>query len=284
MLERASSALQSSDRLPAGRQGLAERRRTRRRRTRIAYVILLLIIIGSAIYGLQQEAVRVSDIYVFGTDTSLSSYATRAMQGWYLGIIPRDSIFFVPVSRIRADILADHPDIAALSVFRSGFTSISIKTTDRAPIARWCGLAPTVGVDEYCYVFDASGVLYAASSIEGASSTPTINSFRLYAPLEGNTLEPLRATLAHAKLLPGVFDLARQLTNFGTSVTSIVINANEEVTDYLTSGTYITYVLGHEQNAFTALVSAKDNFNLADGSIEYIDLRFDGKVYLKKKQ
>ncbi|MDO8566972.1 MAG: hypothetical protein Q7R58_02365, partial [bacterium] len=56
-----------------------------------------------------------------------------------------------------------------------------------------------------------------------------------------------------------------------------------EVDNNLASGTRITYVLGREQDAFTALVSARENFNLADGSVDYVDLRFDGKVYLKKK-
>ena len=244
---------------------------------------------GSVVYGLWQDAVRISHIDVFGADASFASYATNAMRGSYFGIIPRDSIFFFPESRIRADILADHPGIAAISIFRSGLTSISIKVNDRAPIARWCGLAPTAGVDEYCYIFDANGVLFAAAD---ATSTPTINSFKLYAPLEGTTLdsvtmnqlEPLRATLAHAELLPDVFDLARQLTTFGSSVATIVITSDEEVNDYLASGTRITYVLGHEQNAFTALVSARANMNLADGSVDYVDLRFDGKVYLKRKE
>ena len=52
----------------------------------------------------------------------------------------------------------------------------------------------------------------------------------------------------------------------------------------LVLGTRVTYVLGDEQNAFTALTSARDDLNLADGSLEYVDLRFDGKVYLKKKE
>lgn len=267
---------------------LATRRRTRRRRSLIASGVLLLIISGIIVYGLRQDAVRISHIEVFGTDTPLTQYATSAMQGSYFGIIPRDSIFFFPESSIRAAILADHLDIAAISIFRSGLDSISIKVNDRAPIARWCGLAPTIGIDEYCYIFDASGFIYGADfSTEtppAGTSTPTINSFRLYAPLEGNTLEPLRATLAYAELLPGVFDLARQLTTFGSPVTSIVITSDEEVNDYLASGTRVTYVLGHEQDAFTALVSARANMNLADGSIEYVDLRFDGKVYLKKKR
>lgn len=273
MLERVSSAERGSARL-------AERRRTRRRRLIIAFCVLLCIALGAFIWGLWQSSMRISSVTVYGSDVSFSDYATRAMQGSYFGIIPRDSILFFPESSIRADILAAHPDIAAVSIFRKGFTGISMKMDYRVPIARWCGLAPTPDVDEYCYVFDASGYLFTTAA---TSSQRALNTFSLYAPLVGETLEPLHATLANVEKLPAAFDFARQLDTFGSPTARVIIH-NDEVDDILTSGTRITYVLGHERDAFTALVSARENLNLADGSLDYVDLRFDGKVYLKKRE
>ncbi|TSA43785.1 hypothetical protein D4R49_02165 [bacterium] len=271
MLERALSAERGSDRL-------AERRRLRRRRGITVFSVLLLLLLTALIWGLWQTPVRISSVIIYGADVSFTDYATRAIQGSYFGIIPRDSTFFFPESSIRADILATHPDIAAVSIFRRGFTGISLKMDYRVPIARWCGLTPTAGIEEYCYVFDANGTIFAAV----ATSTETINTFSLYAPLQGNGSEPLHSTIAHAERLPMVFDFARQLDTFGSPVSHVVLRG-DEVDDYLASGTRITYILGHERDAFTALVSARDNLNLADGSLEYVDLRFDGKVYLKRK-
>lgn len=270
-----------------GRPSLAERgndrftsrRRLRRRRLAIAYCLLSILIVGGALYGLRQDAVRISHVQIFGADQSLADVARAAMEGKYLGLVPRDSTFFFPASRIRSEIIELHPDIAAISLFRSGLTGLSIRISDRVPVARWCGLAPTPGVDEYCYVFDASGFVFGPAS----TSTAVINSAKLYAPLVGDTLEPLRATLQHAEKLPGTFDFARQLATLGSPVVSITVRG-DEIDDHLESGTRITYVLGHEQSAYTALVSAQQNMNLADGSIDYVDLRFDGKVYLKKKE
>lgn len=285
MLERASSESRGNGE-PGAR--LAERRRLCRRRARIAFFILLLFLLAAALGGLNQSSVRISRIDVYGADASLAAYAKDVMRGSYLGIIPRDSSFFFPASSIRAAILADHLDIAALSIFRNGLTGISIKTTNRTPIARWCGLAPTPasdrgvgahGADDYCYIFDASGFIYAAA----ASTTVTINNFSLYAPLIGDTLEPLRATISRSSQLPATFDFARQLDTLGSPVAKVILR-DDEVDDILASGTRITYVLGNEQNAFTALISSRENMNLADGSLEYVDLRFDGKVYLKKKE
>lgn len=270
MLERASSVRRASERL-------TERRRNRRRRAVIAFCILVLILLGTGVWGLGQNAVRISRIEILGTDQSLASYATSAMQGNYLGIVPRNSIFFFPEERIRADILASNNNIAAVSILRNGFTSVSIKVDYRVPIARWCGLSPTAGVDEYCYVFDSSGVIFSAVS----TTTQTINKFKLYTSLVDETLEPLRSTVVNAEKLPAIFDFARQLSTIGSPVASVVIH-NDEVDNTLTSGTRVTYVLGRERDAFTALVSAGNNINLSDGSVDYVDLRFEGKVYVKR--
>ena len=273
MLERRSSA-------PYGSARLAERRRTRRRRGLVVFPILFLLLLAVAVYGLWQDSVRISRIDIYGADASFAEYAKNAMQGNYFGIIPRDSTFFFPASHIRSNILAAHSSIAAISIFRNGFTGLSIKINDRAPIARWCGLSPSgPDVDEYCYVFDASGLIYATAT----ATTTTINNFRLYAPLEDETLEPLLATILHAEKIPAALDFARQLDTFGSPIMQVVLR-DDEVDDYLKSGTRITYVLGHERDAFTALVSARDNFNLADGSLDYVDLRFNRKMYIKRKQ
>ena len=286
MLGRASSAERSS--LTGQGERLSVRRRQRRRRGLIIFVILIILLLVALIWCLWQSSVRISRIQIYGADDSFSTYATQAMQGSYLGIIPRDSVFFFPADCIRDTILAAHPEIAAVSIFRNGLTGLSIKLDNRAPVARWCGDETRFNLENSdlrlnlvssdCYLFDAKGYLFAAA----ATTTQTINPFSVYAPLAGDTSEPLRATIANNEKLPSAFDFARQLTTLGASVTRIVIRS-DEVDDYLASGTRITYVFGDEQNAFTALVSGRDSLNLADGSLEYIDLRFDGKMYVKKK-
>lgn len=283
MSGRASSEGHSSARFLA-------RRRLRRRRILIALTVFSGIVLGALIYGLWQQQVRISHIVVYGANQSLADVATAAMQGSYLGIIPRNSTFFLSESSIRAPLLAAHQDIAAISIFRNGFTGLSIKVDYRVPIARWCGVSPSVQIasstqlilDAPCYFFDASGFIYMR-----ADDTSTVNGFIVYTPLPipdrglTSVTAPIGGTLPNADKLPSAFDFARQLATFGSPVSSIVFH-EDEVDDYLKSGTHIGYVLGDEQNAFTAFVSAHTNFNLADGSVDYIDLRFPGKVYVKK--
>jgi hypothetical protein len=255
-----------------------------------AFGFLAILLLGVVIYGLWQSSVRISRIQIFGADESLSSFATQTMRGSYLGIIPRDSIFFFPEARIRTDILATHPEIAAVSIFRNGFTGLSIKINKRVPIARWCGASPDAALDN-CYLFDAKGFIYMTevpTTTDGTSPSSPVNSFMVYESFAHESA-PIGATLPNAVDLPSAFDFARQIATLGSPVVSISFRG-DEVDDYLASlvgseerGTRITYLLGDEQNAFTALVSALANLNLADGSLDYVDVRFDGKVYSKKK-
>jgi len=294
MSERPSSAERSSARGRGSGESLHDRRRRIRRRVSIASAILLLILLGAAIYGLWQSPVRISRVVIYGADQSFATVATAAMQGSYLGIAPRDSTFFVPESSIRDAIMAADSSVAAVSLFRNGLTGLSVKVDHRVPIARWCGstlalqAASTTQAKSFagCDFFDASGFVYASTSVD-----KPLNGFVLYEPLapdrsgrsSTSTGAIIGATLPHASELPDVFDFARRLDTFGSPVASIVLR-DDEVDDYLASGTRITYVLGNEENAFTALASARADFNLADGSVEYIDLRFPGKMYLKKKK
>ena len=272
MLERTSSGRGGIERLSA-------RRRRRSRRSLILLGVFVLVLAGAGVWLSWQGQVRVQTITLANQDPRLTPLVEAELAGTYFGVVPRNSIFFVPKRAIRAAILSVRLDIAAVSVVRESLTSISVVLHPRVPIAKWCGLSPTPDVEEYCYFFDAGGVLYAAADQGGVP----LNSFRLYAPLAGRTEEPLGATIEHAYDLPAVFEFARQVGVLGTVVTSVIFR-EDEVDVLLVSGTRLTYLLGDEQSAFSNLTSAKSNLNLADGSIEYIDLRFSGKVYLKRKE
>ena len=298
-----SSASRSNERLAA-------RRRRSRHRAFIALCVFVTLLFGAGIYGLWQPAVRIALVEVRGADSSLEILARNALQGSYFGVIPHDSIFFFPASRIRGFILDTHKGIAAVSISRTGFSSISIKVDNRVPIARWCGLASAVSsfkeivptTNGECYLFDAGGFVYATAtepfSIVGgvfpvlseSNQDKALTAFILFSSFKLDVVSPIGATLKDADELPMVFDFARQLGLFGPPVRTVAIRS-DEVDFFLATSTYgaspgprITYLLGDEQNAFTALVSAKGNMNLSDPSLQYVDLRFPGKVYLKKKE
>lgn len=279
MSGRVSSTLRGSERLAA-------RRRSRRRRAQVAFGVFSLLLCTGITYGLWQSAVRISDIQIVGAEQSFVEIARSAMQGSYLGIIPRDSIFFFPASRIREDIVTRYQNVAAVSLSRSGLTGLTVTVDTRVPVARWCGApsdTPSFDSAPDCYVFDANGVVYAATS-----TMQPLNVFTIYqllaAPEESQTFNSvIGRTLLNAEKFPAVFDFARQLATFGSQISFIVFR-NDEVDTYFENGARVTYLLGDEQNAFTALVSAKGQLDFSDATLKYIDARFPGKIYLKRTE
>lgn len=269
-----------------GSERLKERRRLKRRRMRILGGVFIVAFAGAFIWFTWQPYVRITQVTISNGDLRAEAAAREKLKGSYLGVVPRDSYFFVSENAIRSAVITDNATYQAVSIKRTGFTSLALVLHERVPVARWCGLKPLTGDafaisdGEYCYLFDAEGYIYAASDV--ATGTPTLNAFAVYDTLQGATEEPLHATLTHASAIPNAFDFARKVATLGSAVNSVVFHG-DEVSIYLMSGTRLTYVLGSEEGAFTDLTSAKQKLNFADGSLEYVDLRFSGKVYLKRK-
>jgi hypothetical protein len=270
MLEKRQSREQANERL-------TERRRRGRRLLGILGLILLLILVGFFIWLTWQPSLRIQNVTM--SDTRLLEVVQHELTGSYAGIVPRNSLFFIPDHAIRAALVEADPGLEAVSISRKGLTGLSVSLHQRVAVAKWCGLKKTEGVPEYCYLFDTIGYLYAAADV--ASSSP-LNSFVLYDPLKGNTQEPLRATLLDAAHMPDLFDFARKINSLGSPVLTITIQG-DQADLVLRSVTHITYVLGSEEQAYVDITSAKENINLTNGSLEYVDVRFPGKVYLKKK-
>lgn len=263
---------------PRTSERLRERRRRERKALRIALALGLVLLAAAALYGLQSPHVRIHAIEAYGTDEPLVPLALDTLQGSYLGIIPRDSTFFYPEDALRARILATYGDIATVSLFRNGLTGLTIRISHRVPIARWCGTqyvhTLATSTPPGCYFFDDQGRLFATTSAE-----QVVHDTLFFAPLPA---EPAPGVIIPASnRLPELFNLAREIGTLGTR-THAVGREPDATTLYLESGTRLIYREGGEQAAFTALQSAKNNLDIADGSLEYVDLRFEGRLYLKR--
>ena len=294
MSERTLSRDRGSERLArhAGRgaAGLHERRRRSRRRLRILLALLAVTVAGALIWLLWQPYLRISRITVDAGDPSLSTIASSALTGTYFGIVPRNSTFFAPESAMRALILGAEPGIAAVSIYHTGIASLGIRAIARTPVGRWCGASPDSAGQ--CWLFDGNGFIYAPAPVSATSTASSsvpieagevpLNDFFLYASAtpQASLPFPQGATIAEAAALPAAFDFARQLASFGSPVVGVYLH-DGEADDTLASGSVVLYLLGQESPAFTALSSARAQFNLSDGSVQYADLRFPGKIYLK---
>jgi hypothetical protein len=278
-------AIPERTRAPERGPNLKNRRRRARKRFFILIGILIAVVLGASVYLLWRPELRIQNVTIETYDAAaLDPLVKGALVGSYFGILPRDSIVFFPKQRIRNAILDAYPVISAVSVSRVSLTSITIKTIERVSAFDWCGTTPDITAP--CYESDAEGLVFAPSvvpiSLDGATSTPS-KTLRIYGPLvEASSSEPIRSHVANASAIPNALRFERGMVSLGADVVSLELRT-DEADVHLRSGTRITYVLGHEEQAAELAATAFPEINVNDGSVLYLDLRFDGKVYFKKK-
>lgn len=280
---------------PRGSETLRKRRRRSRLRIALIFLAFVLAVAAGADWLLWQPFLRVQYIGISGYASAPAPAAARAaMRGAYFKLIPRDSAVFLPSAAIRGAVLAADANVAAAGVSRAGLDAITLKLIPRASAYMWCGADHAAPGP--CYETDASGVIFAQAtgtpmvsnaSASSASSTspqnpiPANGELAVFAPLATTASSVLGSAVSEAALIPPALRFARALDSLDADAVSIQLRG-DEADIYLASGTRVTYVLGQEQAAADAAAAAFPTLNLTDGSIQYVDLRFGGRAYVKK--
>jgi len=269
---------------------LASCRREQKKRIFSITLVVIAVLAGAILYGFWRPEVRIQTVEA--ENPSLSAIATEVIDGAYAHVIPRDSIFFFPERDIREAILDEHPAISALSISRSGLQSISIDTISRTAAFWWCGTPESASAaNASCYEADAEGLIFrpaVVTTIEG-TSTPTGSTLRIYANIvdgADSPSYPVRARMESLESIPNVLRFVKAMRELGVSPVSLAIRGDEADLFVPSSGrgTRITYVLGREEAAAALASAVFPSLNLTDGSIEYVDLRFSGKAYIKRRE
>ena len=273
---------------------LRERRKKARKTGLIISLITLLLFFVLLLYLLWLPAVRIQTVEASGPNAEEAAQTAReSISGTYLYVLPRNSIFFFPKERVRKTVLAAHPQISALSVSRKSFTSIQLSGTSRASSFVWCGVHIDAAFPGgQCFEADAEGLVFKEAGIStttsvlstGSDTPATSGDLRIYSPLDreiGEGQSPIGARVTRAESIPNALRFVKAIRGFGIPVSSLSLRV-DEADLWLSSPTRITYVLGREEEAAQLAASVIPTLTLTDGSIEYLDLRFKGKAYVKR--
>lgn len=264
-------------RLAARGSGIPLRARRRKARKRILTIALLLLVLVCAllIYGLHRSEVRIGRVEAAGVHSEeIPAIALRALQGSSYGVVPRDSIFVYSEEAVRNEVVRAFPDISSVAIGRSGFNGIEVTALPRVLAFTWCGTS--VSAAGSCYEADGEGFIFAQS----AATSSTLN---IYGPLASPDSESIGNTVAAARHVPLALQFVRSIEALGANVVSIEIRGDEADLYVGGSATRVTYVLGKEVEAAGLAASVLPTLSLTDGTIEYLDLRFPGKAYVKRK-
>lgn len=261
------------------RAPLKKRREKQRKVFKIALVVLGVALIAVAFYVIWLPALRIDDVRASGAHAQeIQNLAQPMLYGTHLMLVPRSSIFFIPEREIRARILEAYPDVEAVSISADGLTTLTIESLARATAFSWCGTTRDVP-HVTCFETNAEGLVFRA-----AGPIPSGTALKVYAPLDSDASAldyPLRAHIVAAAELPDILRFVKAVQSLGAEIDSFAVRG-DEADLYTKAGTRITYVIGHEEQAATLAATAFPSLTLNDGSLSYIDLRFNGKAYFKR--
>lgn len=284
--------------LPSGT--LRERRKRRRRVYRYVFLALFALLVAGSFYLIWQPSFRVQSVSAQGPGADAAKQIVLSrLGGTYLYVIPRNSVFFYPQKKIRAMILDAIPEAAAVSLKRDSFSSLIVQMVPREESFIWCGTSiDTPNADGSCFDADVQGYLFkqtdsvptnstassTASTTPAAAAKTAHEQVRVFGSLDKDLADgesPIRHYVAEASKMADALKFVDAMRTLGAPVSALAIRG-DEADLWLNGPTKITYVLGHEQEAADVAASALPTLNLTNGSIQYVDLRFPGKAYVKK--
>lgn len=254
------------------------------------YLAFLVCAFAGAFYAAWMPSLRVQEVTAQGPGAEVAkSIAQMKLAGTYAYVLPRNSIFFLPKEKIRRAILDAEPDVSAVSITPSTFSSIDVSTTPRAMSFLWCGTSIDATLaDGGCFDADIEGLIFkqdSAATSSTATSTAHVNgTVRVFSALDKELADgqsPIRLHIASPALIPDALKFVDSIRQLGAPVTSLAIRG-DEADLWLNGPTRITYVLGHEKEAAELAASALPTLQLTNGSIKYVDLRFPGKAYVMR--
>jgi len=284
----------------------------RRRVVRYAFLAIFVLIIATAWYMLWLPTFRIGQVDAQGPNPAvLKQIAVNYTSGTYFHLLPRNSIFFFPRQHIRTAITDADPEVSAVSIARTSFSSIAISTVPRAEAFLWCGTSIDAPLpDGDCYEADIQGFIFkdAGMGDAGAAATSTASStsngmaagsadtdgtraddaekgeIRVFGPVSKDVSDgqsPVRAHVVTPGNITDALKFVAAVRELRVPVSAYAIRG-DEADLWVGAPTRITYVIGHEKDAAVLAESALPTLALTDGSIQYVDLRFPGKAYVKR--
>lgn len=264
---------------------LAKRRRKLRiiKVTAFLFLFLSLVVFTGWLMGF--EEVTVQNITIIGNSTvtteSLRLLVNKNIEGKYMFVFPKSSIFIYPRKAVEASVLESFKRIKSTKVSFEDFQSISVTVDERKPEALWCGESISTPLKKgNCYFLDEEGFVFAkAPDFSG-------NAFLRFFGLL-NSGNPIGEQFIPQDEFITLSLFAESLKEISMEPIALDLTETGEIIVYVKNGSRILF--NRNQNFGTVLsniesVIESEEFKGRVDEFEYLDVRFGNKVYYKFKE
>lgn len=272
------------------------RRKKFQRKMFFIFFLFVVFVVGVSLFS-NSKLMRIENIEVSGAEVlnpeDIKTFVEEEMKGQSLYIFSKHNYIFFPVSKVEEKIMKEFPRIGEVRGAKTNSSTVSFSVVEREEEYLWCGANPVFGTDLAnieCYFVDSTGFIFAKAPLFSGSIY-----FRFFSYIEG---EPLGSYVFEAEEFKKLVYFIGLINDVGLDSTTLTLTEKEDG-----EKNYVIYFKKEYQGkSFPPKVIFKTDFdpgkianNLealfslqeflskfeSETGIEYIDLRFDGKVYYK---
>ena len=189
--------------------------------------------------------------------------------------IPQKSIILAPIDKIKEDILDNFPEIKEVIINKKAPNLLIIEIVERQSIGIWCQTESTTTepVIRQCFCLDKEGIIFRESPLISGSFILNIYSQR-------NGATDLTNQVTSPEMIDFILKTAQGLS---LKIDNFEIVSPEDLRVRTSLGWQIyfnpAYSVDSQIKALEMVLEEEIKENV--GSLEYIDLRIDGRVYYK---
>lgn len=239
---------------------------------------LVGLLVAGLWYGTRIDFLTISEVTVIGGETIphdvVEKIVREKLQGTYIGIIPRQFVWFYPQEEI-VEAIYSVPRMKDPSVVRNG-KKVSVQFSEYEPYALWCKERESVD----CLFIDATGYAF------GVAPKLTGGAFVRYRTLGremkvGTNMADRTALDTMEKFV----DLVE--TNLKFAITQIETDTAGDVFYIVAGGGEFKATLRDDATKvydnLRTILASKEFSDISAGNFQYIDLRFGNKVFVNEE-
>lgn len=245
---------------------------------RVIIVTSIVVVLVGIVVLIKTPRFQVHTIAVVGTNvidpTDVSTFAINTLDGKYLWVLPKSSVFLVSPDTVASAIKEAFPRFDTVVVDRSGMDSLRVTVTEYPGVYLWC--------DDDCSFMDEKGTVFADAPYFSGSAY-----LKLYiGTREQYPFHPI--TQSQVQL---VAQLKKQLEAIDIIPLSIRFITDHKITiDFIHHSSHAQIYVDPSENIDTTLetlYSALRTETVAklyhdpSKTLEYLDVRFANKLIYK---
>ena len=299
---------------------IIKRRRRQRILKSVYYFVATLIVVGLFVLVMRLDFFKIKLVNVSGNisikSEEISSEVKNILSGEYFYVIPKDNILIYPKKEIAGVLAKNFPRLETINI-SSSRSEVAITVTERKPEALWCGESFSANMDT-CSFIDSTGFVFAqapqfdgssylkmfgrsqnevevaGTSTSNSSSTADMSSDVVSDDTDSVTEHPVVSGWQFVSAIEynGIIDFIKKAKIWGLDLNAVEIsdtnNYKFEIKDnglllvnrkIELNNTLENLKAGLSNQLMWKSASAKSQKSLA--KFEYIDLRYDNKIFYK---